>query len=106
MEMQAEVLGTLAIVVPLMAFIYSLHRGQRRRFELLEQRMDRRFDGMDQRFDALEQRMDRRFAGVDQRFDALEQRMDRRFAGVDQRFDGMHGRIDALARPQIKLVNR
>ena len=67
-------LNTLAILVPLMAFIYSLHRGQGRRFELLEQRMD-------------------------QRFDALEQRM-------DQRFDAMHGRIDALARPQIKLVNR
>jgi hypothetical protein len=81
MEMQAEVLSTLAILVPLMAFIYSLHRGQCRRFELLEQRMDHRFEGMDRRFDAIEQRM-------------------------DQRFDAMHGRIDALARPQIKLVNR
>ena len=40
MEMQAEVLSALAILVPLMAFIYSLHRDQRRRFEALEQRMD------------------------------------------------------------------
>ena len=88
MEMQAEVLSALAILVPLMAFIYSLHRDQRRRFEALEQRID-----------ALEQRMDQRFAGVDQRFDSLEQRMDRRF-------DAVYGRIDALAQPQIKLVNR
>ena len=77
MEMQAEVLSALAILVPLMAFIYSLHRDQRRRFEALEQRID-----------------------------ALEQRMDQRFAGMDQRFDGVHGRIDALVQPQIKLVNR
>ena len=83
MEMQAEVLSALAILVPLMAFIYSLHRDQRRRFEALEQRMD-------QRFDAFEQRVDRRFA-------ALEQRM-------DQRFDAVHGRIDRLAQPHIKLV--
>ena len=81
MEMQAEVLSTLAILVPLMAFIYTLHRDQRRRFEALEQRMDRRFEAMDQRFEALEQRMDRRFEAV-------------------------NARIDALARPPIKLVSR
>ena len=96
MEMQAEVLSTLAILVPLMAFIYTLHRGQRRQFEALEQRMDQRFAAieqrMDQRFEALEQRMD-------QRFEALEQRM-------DQRFEAVNARIDALAYPQIKLVNR
>ena len=88
MEMQAEALSALAILVPLMAFIYSLHRDQRRRFEALEQRIA-----------ALEQRMDQRFAGVDQRFDSLEQRM-------DQRFDAVHGRMDALVQSQIKLVNR
>ena len=82
MEMQAEVLSALAILVPLMAFIYSLHRDQRRRFEALEQRID-----------ALEQRMDQRFAGVDRRFD-----------GMDQRFAAVHGRIDVLVQPYIKLV--
>ena len=64
--MLTEVLSTLAILVPLMAFIYSLHRDQRRRFEALEQRMDRRFE-------AFEQRMDQRFDAVNARIDALAQ---------------------------------
>lgn len=66
MEMQAEVLSTLAILVPLMAFIYTLHRDQRRRLEALEQRFE-------QRFAALEQRMDQRFEAVNARIDALAQ---------------------------------
>ena len=60
--MLTEVLSTLAILVPLMAFIYSLHRDQRRRFEALERRIE-----------ALEQRMDQRFAAVNARIDALVQ---------------------------------
>ena len=88
MEMQAEVLSTLAILVPLMAFIYTLHRDQRRRFEALEQRMDRRFE-------AFEQRMEQRFAAIDQRF-----------AEMERKFDAVNARIDALAHPQIKLVSR
>ena len=95
MEMQAEALSALAILVPLMAFIYSLHRDQRRRFEALEQRIAALEQRMDQRFAGVDQR----FAGVDQRFDSLEQRM-------DQRFDAVHGRMDALVQSQIKLVNR
>ena len=74
--MLTEVLSTLAILVPLMAFIYSLHRDQRRRFE------------------ALEQRMDRRFAAIDQRF-----------AEMERKFDAVNARIDALMQPHIKLVN-
>lgn len=84
MEMQAEVLSTLAILAPLMAFIYTLHRGQCRRIE------------------ALEQRMDQRFASIDQRFASIDQR----FAEMERKFDAVNARIDALAHPQIKLVNR
>ena len=77
MEMQTEVLSTLAILAPLMAFIYTLHRGQCRRIEALEQRMDRRFEAID-----------------------------RRFAEMERKFDTVNARIDALAQPHIKLVSR
>ena len=41
--------------------IVELRASMDRRFEAMEQRLDRRFEAMDLRFDAMEQRFDQRF---------------------------------------------
>ena len=53
----------------------------------LEQRMDRRFEGVDQRLEALTDRMDRRFESLDLRLAALDQKLDGSVAALDQKLD-------------------
>ncbi len=78
--------------------IVHLEQRMDRRFEGLELRLDaidRRFEGIDRRLDAI----DRRFEGVDRRFEALDRRLealDQRFIGIDQRFGGIDGRLLGL----------
>ena len=60
------------------------------RFELLEERLDRRFDAIDRRSDAI----DRRFDAIDQRFESLEERLDHRFGTIGDRFNSLEERID------------
>jgi hypothetical protein len=49
---------------------------------------------MDKRFDALQQAMDKRFDAVDRRFEAMQQAMDKRFEASDKRFEALARRLD------------
>jgi hypothetical protein len=49
---------------------------------------------MDKRFEAMQQQMDKRFDAVDKRFDAV----DKRFEAMDKRFDAMDKRLDEVSR--------
>ncbi len=49
-----------------------------RRFQSLEERMDRRFEQVDRRFE----QVDRRFEHVDHRFDTLDAKMSRQFTWI------------------------
>ena len=68
-----------------------------RRFELLLDQTDRRFEQVekrfeqiDKRFEAMQIQIDRRFEQVDGRFEQI----DKRFDQVDRRFDALTRRMD------------
>jgi archaellum component FlaC len=78
--------------------------GLRSEIRTVDEKAERRFDGIDQRFDGIDQRFDginQRFDGIDQRFDGTDQRfdgVDQRLNGVDQKFNGVNQRFDELKR--------
>ncbi|RLA70726.1 MAG: hypothetical protein DRG24_06485 [Epsilonproteobacteria bacterium] len=51
---------------------------------------------MDKRFDAMQQDMDKRFEQVDKRFDAFQKDVDKRFEQVDKRFEQINESIMTL----------
>ena len=61
-----------------------------RRFELLLDQTNRRFEQIDKRFEAMQIQIDRRFEQVDRRFEQI----DKRFDQVDRRFDALTRRMD------------
>jgi DNA anti-recombination protein RmuC len=71
-----------------------------RQFELMQQRVDARFEQIDARFDDVYARfdqVDRRFDDVYARFDQVDARFDdvyARFDQVDARFDNVYARFD------------
>ena len=91
----SEALATLVLLVTLMGFIYTLHRG-------MERRMERRFDAIDRRFEAL----DPRFDAIDRRFDALNERLQSQDRKFERKFDAVHVRLDALLDSRVRLASR
>ena len=68
-----------------------------RRFELLLdqtnkrfEQVEKRFEQIDKRFEAMQIQIDRRFEQVDRRFEQI----DKRFDQVDRRFDALSRRMD------------
>ena len=64
-----------------------------KRFEQVEKRfeqIDKRFEQIDKRFEAMQIQIDRRFEQVDRRFEQI----DKRFDQVDRRFDALSRRMD------------
>jgi predicted RNase H-like nuclease (RuvC/YqgF family) len=61
-----------------------------RRFELLLDQTNKRFEQIDKRFEAMQIQIDRRFEQVDRRFEQI----DKRFDQVDRRFDALTRRMD------------
>ena len=68
-----------------------------RRFELLLdqtnkrfEQVEKRFEQIDKRFEAMQIQIDRRFEQVDRRFEQI----DKRFDQVDRRFDALTSRMD------------
>jgi predicted RNase H-like nuclease (RuvC/YqgF family) len=68
-----------------------------RRFELLLdqtnkrfEQVEKRFEQIDKRFEAMQIQIDRRFEQVDRRFEQI----DKRFDQVDRRFDALTRRMD------------
>jgi DNA-binding ferritin-like protein (Dps family) len=83
-----------------------------KRFESVQQDMDRHFDAMEKRFEAVDKRfetaqqemdrrfdaMERRFEAIDKRFEAMQQDMDRRFDAMERRFEAVDKRFEELTR--------
>ena len=67
----------------------------KRDLDVLESRMDARFDRMEERFADMDRRWDERFADMDRRWDERFADMDRRW---DERFAGMDRRMQAVER--------
>lgn len=85
-----------------------------RRFELLLdqtnkrfEQVDKRFEQIDKRFEAMQIQIDRRFERVDKRFEQVDKRfeqIDRRFEQVEKRFDQVDRRFDALTRRMDRFM--
>jgi len=65
-----------------------------KRFEAMQEQMDKRFDQMDKRFEAMQEQMDKRFEQMDKRFEAMQEQMDKRFEQMDKRFEAMQEQMD------------
>lgn len=63
-----------------------------KRFTVIQNDMDKRFEQMDKRFELV----DKHFEQVDERFVSLKADMDRRFEQVDKRFEQVDGRFASL----------
>ena len=72
-----EVLYAIGTMLPIMVFIWQMNKSQMdkidRRFELMEERFDRRFEAIDRRFELMEERFDKRFDKLDERLARIEQ---------------------------------
>ena len=78
-----------------------------RRFELLLDQTNRRFEQVDKRFEQVE----KRFEQIDKRFEAMQiqigrrfEQVDRRFEQIDKRFDQVDRRFDALTRRMDRFM--
>ncbi|NCF77867.1 MAG: hypothetical protein GWP45_11815 [Proteobacteria bacterium] len=64
-----------------------------RRFELLLDQTNRRFEQVEKRFEQ-----------IDKRFEAMQVQIDRRFEQIDKRFDQVDRRFDALTRRMDRFM--
>lgn len=71
-----------------------------RRFELLLDQTNKRFEQVDKRFEQIE----KRFEQIDKRFEAMQIQIDRRFEQVDRRFEQVDRRFDALIRRMDRFM--
>ena len=73
-----------------------------RRFELLLDQTNRRFEQVEKRFEQI----DKRFEQIDKRFEAMQIQIDRRFEQVDRRFEQIDKRFDHVDRRFDALTRR
>ncbi len=78
-----------------------------KRFQSIEDKMDKRSKEVDKRFDAVDKRfdgIDGRLDGIDTRIDNLEERMESGFEEVDKRFDEVDNKMDD--RPTYEYIDK
>ena len=73
-----------------------------RRFELLLDQTNKRFEPVEKRFEQI----DKRFEQIDKRFEAMQIQIDRRFEQVDRRFEQIDKRFDQVDRRFDALTRR
>ena len=73
-----------------------------RRFELLLDQTNKRFEQVEKRFEQI----DKRFEQIDKRFEAMQIQIDRRFEQVDGRFEQIDKRFDQVDRRFDALTRR
>ena len=73
-----------------------------RRFELLLDQTNKRFEQVEKRFEQI----DKRFEQIDKRFEAMQIQIDRRFEQVDRRFEQIDKRFDQVDRRFDALTSR
>jgi flagellar capping protein FliD len=73
-----------------------------RRFELLLDQTNKRFEQIDKRFE----KIDKRFEQIDKRFETMQIQIDRRFEQVDRRFEQIDKRFDQVDRRFDALTRR
>ena len=71
-----------------------------RRFELLLDQTNKRFEQVEKRFEQIDKRFEAMQIQIDRRFE----RVDRRFEQIDKRFDQVDGRFDALTRRMDRFM--
>ena len=71
-----------------------------RRFELLLDQTNKRFEQVDKRLEQIE----KRFEQIDKRFEAMQIQIDRRFEQVNRRFEQVDRRFDALTRRMDRFM--
>ena len=71
-----------------------------RRFELLLDQTNKRFEQVEKRFEQIDKRFEAMQIQIDRRFEQL----DRRFEQIDKRFDQVDGRFDALTRRMDRFM--
>jgi chaperonin cofactor prefoldin len=67
---------------------------QRELIKTILVQMDKRFDAVDKRFEAMQEQMNKRFDAVDKRFDAVGKRFESMQEQMDKRFEALTRRID------------
>ena len=80
-----------------------------RRFELLLDQTNKRFEQVEKRFEQIDKRfeqIDKRFEQIDKRFEAMQIQIDRRFEQVDRRFEQIDERFDQVDRRFDALTRR
>ena len=80
-----------------------------RRFELLLDQTNKRFEQVEKRFEQIDKRfeqIDKRFEQIDKRFEAMQIQIDRRFEQVDRRFEQIDKRFDQVDRRFDALTRR
>ena len=78
-----------------------------RRFELLLDQTNKRFEQVDRRFEQVDKRLEqieKRFEQIDKRFEAMQIQIDRRFEQVNRRFEQVDRRFDALTRRMDRFM--
>ena len=71
-----------------------------RRFELLLDQTNKRFEQVEKRFEQIDKRFEAMQIQIDRRFEQV----DRRFEQIDKRFDQVDGRFDALTRRMDRFM--
>lgn len=71
-----------------------------RRFELLLDQTNKRFEQVEKRFEQIDKRFEAMQIQIDRRFE----RVDRRFEQIDKRFDQVDRRFDALTRRMDRFM--
>lgn len=79
----------------IMEALLDLRTSTEAKFELIIQKFDGRFDGVNGRFDGVNQK----FEGVNQKFDAVNQKFEgvnQKFDAVNQKFEGVNEKFDGI----------
>ena len=70
-----------------------------KRFEDMQESMDKRFEAVNKRFEAMDKRFEDLYRYMDKRFEAVDKRfetVDKRFEAVDKRFEDMNKRFTMM----------
>jgi len=93
-EVKGAIITTLSGVVATKDDIKQLIEHSNKRFEALQEQMDKRFEQMDKRFEQMDKRFEAIQEQMDKRFEAIQEQMDKRFEQMDKRFEAIQEQMD------------
>ena len=75
-----------------------------RRFEMMNESFNKRFEQMDKRFEMMQHNFDKRFEQMDKRFEMMQHNFDKRFEQMDKHFETLTGFLIALTAGIFGLI--